>query len=74
MLVVIAIFLTWIGFKMSTMDKRIRKFEINKSFLSFPGPMRSCIIKENYIGSADREILWYRHTHRLRVTFKKGYT
>ena len=39
--------------------------------------MRSYPVKENPIGSAVREILWYRHTdtqtHRHPVTLVKGF-
>ena len=35
-----------------------------KYFKTFPGPMKSYIVKENHIGSAVRKILWYKQTYR----------
>ncbi len=42
----------------------VRKNNFAPDFLGFPGPMRSYLIKENHIGSAGSEIVWYKVTNK----------
>ena len=47
------------------LEKFLYKVFSNSYILTFTGPMRSFIVKENHISSAVSEILQYRQKHRL---------